>query len=441
MDKSMMLEKLKKYQWTMYAIICIAYMLSPFCRQAPAVMGPDLIRDLKLDAAQFGLLGLTFFWAYAIANAPAGAIIDRVGSRIGLVLSLLVTAIGSFIFSMAESLAMIVVGRMLVAVSLAGIFIAGVKIISSWFSAKQFATINGIYMGFGALGGLFATAPLQVLINQTGWRSSFVIITITCVVMAIISYLVVKSHPSDLGLPTPDELDEDTILQIKKDSPQVHWWISTKQVLAQPRLWLIAVFALGTNATSQVIVALWGGVLLSNVYGLTKGEVAEILTYAALGAILGSIVVGWVSKKIGNAGVMLSGAVIFLLSWLYMLTNLRTLSIMELKIIYATIGFCGMYAVVGGFAVVRQLVPASQVGTAIGVCNTFAWIFGTGAFQQVWGLIINTVSKGQTPYPVEAFELAMWVQAATLVVSSFCAIYLIKTLHRSESTADRTNAI
>ncbi|TWH45666.1 MFS transporter [Sporomusa sp. KB1] len=441
MDKSMMLEKLKKYQWTMYAIICIAYMLSPFCRQAPAVMGPDLIRDLKLDAAQFGLLGLTFFWAYAIANAPAGAIIDRVGSRIGLVLSLLVTAIGSFIFSMAESLAMIVVGRMLVAVSLAGIFIAGVKIISSWFSAKQFATINGIYMGFGALGGLFATAPLQVLINQTGWRSSFVIITITCVAMAIISYLVIKSHPSDIGLPAPDELDEDTTLQIKQDSPQVHWWISTKQVLAQPRLWLIAVFALGTNATSQVIVALWGGVLLSNVYGLTKGEVAGILTYAALGAILGSIVVGWVSKKIGNAGVMLSGAVIFLLSWLYMLTNLRTLSIMELKIIYATIGFCGMYAVVGGFAVVRQLVPASQVGTAIGVCNTFAWIFGTGVFQQVWGLIINTISKGQTPYPVEAFELAMWVQAATLVVSSFCAIYLIKTLHRSESTADRTSAI
>ena len=96
MDKSMMLEKLKKYQWTMYAIICIAYMLSPFCHQAPAVMGPELISDLKLDAAQFGLLGLTFFWAYAIANAPAGAIIDWVGSRIGLVLSLLVTAIGSF---------------------------------------------------------------------------------------------------------------------------------------------------------------------------------------------------------------------------------------------------------------------------------------------------------------------------------------------------------
>ena len=437
MDKSMLLEKLKKNQWAMYAIICIAYMLSPFCRQAPAVMGPELISDLKLDAAQFGLLGLTFFWAYAIANAPAGAIIDRVGSRIGLVLSLLVTAIGSFVFSMAESLTMIIIGRTLVAVSLAGIFIAGVKIISSWFSAKQFAAINGIYMGFGALGGLFATTPLQVLINQTGWRSSFMIISIICVAIAITSYLLIKSHPSDIGLPTPDELDGDMELQIKADSQHVHWWISTKQVLAQPRLWLIAVFTLGTNASSQVIVALWGGVLLSNVYGFNKGDVAAILTYAALGSILGSVIVGWVSKKIGNAGVMLSGAVIFLLTWLYMLTNLRTLSVIELKIIYATIGFCGMYAVVGGFAVVRHLVPASQVGTAIGICNTFAWIFGTGVFQQVWGLIINFVSKGATPCPLEAFEMAMWIQLTTLVVSSLCAIYLIKTLPRSRATLSR----
>jgi sugar phosphate permease len=121
-----------------------------------------------------------------------------------------------------------------------------------------------------------------------------------------------------------------------------------------------------------------------------------------------------------------------------MLLNLRNLSVLELQVIYSIIGFVQMFAVVGGMSCVRELVSGEMVGTAIGGVNTFSWIFGAGVFNQIWGLIIDSVSKGRTPYPVEAFTTAMWVQTGILVITLVCATTMWKLMRKPK--VDRPNA-
>lgn len=434
MDKEAVRNKLKKYQWPIYIVMVVAYLLTPFSRGAPAIMGPELVRDLRLDAAQFGLMGLTFFWTYALANAPIGILMDKIGTRLGLAFNLVLIAVGCSIFSFAGSITPLIIGRMIVAVGAAGMTIAGIKTITAWFTTKQFPELYGLWMGLGALGGVFATAPLQFMMSNLGWRYSFALIAAACIVFAVLSYIIVRSRPADVGLDSPDEIAGEVI----NKAPTVaegSSWEAVKQIVKMPVIWLIALYFIGLNASGQVMVSLWGGVYLANAYALSKPVITEILTIAAVCLVVGSVAAGWLNKRIGSSGVMLSAAILFLVTWLYMTINIRNLSIIELKVIFGIIGFVQMYGVVAGFTVVRMSVPAANVGFAVGFANTLTWMAGAGLFQQVWGIIIKNVSKGVTPYPVEAFEVAMWVQAVTLVVSFICAIYLSRYLKKSASSA------
>ncbi|HEY3426870.1 MAG TPA: MFS transporter [Negativicutes bacterium] len=441
LNKEAMIRKLKQNQFPLYVIVVLAYMLIAFSRGAPAIMGPDLIKDLQLTAAQWGLVGLAFFWTYAIGNAPSGAIADIVGPRKTVLACLLLLAGGCYIFSAAQSLTMVIVGRMVVAVGTAGLMIAGIKLISSWFTVKQFPLYYGGYLGLGGLGSVFATAPLQLLMNSYGWRTSFVIIAAGTLAMMVVAHFFVKDRPADIGLPTPDELAGEEAPQEKKtDAPTIGWMAATRQLLAMPRLWIIGLYFLGSNSTGQVIASMWGGILLANVYGFDKATISSILTISAFGLVAGSLVAGWICKRIGSTGVMLSTGVLFLVTWLYMLLNLRSLSVLELQVIYSIIGFVQMYAVVGGMSCVRELISGDMVGTAIGGVNTFSWIFGAGLFNQIWGLIIDAVAKGRTPYPVEAFTAAMWVQTGILVITLVCAATMWKLMRKPKVTMPNANA-
>lgn len=430
MDRGKVLQQLKRYRLPIYIVAVLGFMLTPFNRQAPAVMGPELIKDLGLTAVDFGFMGLSFMWAYALMNAPLGNCLDRIGVRRGLTALLLMISIGSFVFCTAQTFLVAVIGRIIVAIAVAGCFIAGVKVISNWYSSKEFPAIYGLYMGFAMLGGVGATAPLQFMMTSYGWRYSFAGIGIVSVILAVIAYLVIKDRPADVGLPGPDELTGAATPAGNRAATRANGWEAFKEVCRMPKLWVANFCILGVNSSGQVIIALWGGVYLANVYGLSKPVVAEILMVSAMGLVVGAFVSGWLVQKIGVLNVMLSGTGLFLISWLYMTIHIHTLSILELKILFALFGFVQQYTVNGYFSLIRQLVRPEQMGTATGLNNGFVWIVGAGAFQQIWGLMINHISQGVTPYPAAAFQTAMWLQVFVLVLGLSCGLYLVKMLRK-----------
>src|SRR3990167_6855266 len=58
-----------------------------------SIMIPDLSKAFKIDAAGIGLLSATFFYTYLPMQIPAGILVDKFGSRRGLILLRLFTGI------------------------------------------------------------------------------------------------------------------------------------------------------------------------------------------------------------------------------------------------------------------------------------------------------------------------------------------------------------
>ena len=57
------------------------FYLSYLYRSVNAVISPDLIRDIGVDAANLGLLSSAYFIAFASAQITLGIILDHMGPR------------------------------------------------------------------------------------------------------------------------------------------------------------------------------------------------------------------------------------------------------------------------------------------------------------------------------------------------------------------------
>jgi MFS family permease len=87
------------------------YFLSYLFRVVNAVLAPDLAADIGVGPSALGLLTSVYFITFASFQLPLGVLLDRYGPRKTEAVLLMFAAIGAFLFSQADSLAGLVIGR------------------------------------------------------------------------------------------------------------------------------------------------------------------------------------------------------------------------------------------------------------------------------------------------------------------------------------------
>ena len=92
----------------------LGYLLSYLLRVVNVVIAPSLIEDLGLSASDLGLLTSANLFAFAAFQIPLGVLLDRYGPRKTESVLLIIAAIGTAMFAMAGSLAMLTLGRALI---------------------------------------------------------------------------------------------------------------------------------------------------------------------------------------------------------------------------------------------------------------------------------------------------------------------------------------
>lgn len=198
--KSDLVQKMQKYRIWIFLGLSAAYLVSYFHRAAPAVVGPEIIKELALQPAALGFMGSMYFWAYAAAMLPAGVLADTWGSRKTMSVFVLVAAVGGFIFGAAPGIDLLAVGRFLVGFGVGFIYVPAVRIMADWYRPDELATYSGILLAVGNIGALVSAAPLVALMGVIGWRNSFHVVGVFTVLAAAFTYAIVRNKPSELGL-------------------------------------------------------------------------------------------------------------------------------------------------------------------------------------------------------------------------------------------------
>ena len=117
-----------------------------------------------------------YFYSYALAQIPAGILLDKINIRNALMMFGLVACCGNLIFSLSSTVPVLALGRGLVGFGVGGFYVAALKVLATNYNPKRYATLTGVLTSIGNLGGIAASSPLAILTLTLNWREAFLII-------------------------------------------------------------------------------------------------------------------------------------------------------------------------------------------------------------------------------------------------------------------------
>lgn len=348
-----------------FLLFTLGYFLSYFYRSANAVLSQDLSRDLGLSPAELGFMTSLFYLAFAAVQLPLGGLLDRYGPRLVTPALLLLAALGSLVFGLAQSFPVLALGRALIGMGMAAALMGSLKAFSLWFP-KTYATVSTLLVGLGATGGLLAATPLALMKEVLGWRGVFLLGAGVVVLVALLLYLGVRNSPP--GVPWPKGGGGGGLAE----------------VLGNARLLRVAFLALAFAGSFLALQTLWAGAY-AYALGLKAVEVGNLLFLYSGAAVLGFLVSGYLADRLGTARVL------FLSAWLFALG----LGLLLLKLLVPAYFLMGLF---GAFNILtltqaRELVPPHLVGRGTTLVNLFG-IGGTFLLQWGVGVAVATLGYG-----------------------------------------------
>lgn len=172
--------------------------------------------------------------------------------------------------------------------------VASTVLIENWFVDKR-GTALGIAMCGSGVGGVVFPMLGNFLIETIGWRMSYVAIAvIICVLVLPWTVHVFRLHPSDLGL---EPYGVEKAAELDAAAAQAKG-ISAKQAVATVAFVCVFLYA-GIEALFSGYNNHLPGFAESIGYSAAFG--AGILSLAQLGYVVATLVMGWVTDKIGVA--------------------------------------------------------------------------------------------------------------------------------------------
>jgi MFS family permease len=184
-------------------IILVPFALTPMVsflyRMANAVIAPDLVVELGLDAAGLGLLTSAFFMGFGLTQLPLGMSLDRWGPRRVAALLFLVGGVGGAVFATGQTVLHLGIGRALMGVGMACSVMAGLKAANLWFPPGRVPLLTSFFFGMTGVGGMLATVPIAALLEEVHWRIVLLGIAALAVVVAGLIFLLVPEKPASSG--------------------------------------------------------------------------------------------------------------------------------------------------------------------------------------------------------------------------------------------------
>jgi len=128
----------------------------------------------------FGNLTSCFTIFYAGVTVFAGWFIDKIGTKLGLALSLIVWSVFGMLNALAGStVAVHIVIRSLFGIGEGGNFPASIKTVAEWFPKKERALATGIFNSGSNIGAMIAALFVPWCLaywgNDPGWKYAFII--------------------------------------------------------------------------------------------------------------------------------------------------------------------------------------------------------------------------------------------------------------------------
>ncbi len=297
--------KIKGLRWVIIGLIFLATVINYIDRSALSIMWGNenvegsIAQSLDLTKDDYGNILNIFMVFYALGQLFTGKIFDKVGTRIGYVLSIGVWGLSSFLHSTVRGFLSISIFRSLLGFSEAGNWPGAVKSNAEWFPIKERAIAQGLFNAGASIGSVIAPIFIATLFVAYGWKTTFMVIGSFGIIWIIPWLLINKAGPKSHPWITKEERDYilDGQSEADKNDTSETKGKSLREILSYRESWAIVVGRFFLEPIWWLFVG-WMPIYLFDVYGFDVKQVGMFAWVPYVGAALGSIAGGYVSGRI-----------------------------------------------------------------------------------------------------------------------------------------------
>lgn len=210
------MEKKTNIRWVVVALLFFATTINYIDRQVIGLLKPYIQEDLQWSETDYGYIVTAFQIAYAIGMLACGRLLDKVGSKLGYSIAIIVWSIGATLHAAVRSVAGFGFARAVLGLGEAGNFPAAVKTIAEWFPKKDRAYATGLFNSGSTIGAIIAPIIVVGITLQWGWRWAFIITGLLGFVWVVAWWIIYKAphenkkvNAAELAYIEQDEEEEE----------------------------------------------------------------------------------------------------------------------------------------------------------------------------------------------------------------------------------------
>jgi len=373
---------LPSYRWVILAMAVTSFVLTFVVRFAWPPLIPVVVPILGMKMSQAGAFMSAFYIGYVITQVPAGILSDFIGVRLVLSLCLIVEGIASFAMGYINTYDAGFTWRVICGLGAGADFAACTRAIMEWFPARERGTAMGLLLASPSGGIVLAGLSVPVLNGLLGWQAVFKVIGVVTFLAGILIYLLVRtSSTAKMGSRI---MEGFRIIFGSKD-------LILTSLAGFCLLWC----ELGT--------ATWTVATIKNM-GMSLVVAGSILTLYGVGGVLGPIISGIISDKLGERKYILIVALAFTAP-VTVIFGYQT-SVLMLSVMGFIFGFVSYFGNPHLTILVSEFAGQQYAATANGTSNLFFQMASIiGPWVMGWSI---DVSKN--------YHYPWWIMAAGPIV-------------------------
>ncbi len=293
-------------RWWIGALLFASTVINYIDRQTLSLLAPYLKLQYHWTNSDYANLAIAFRIAYSIGQSVFGRLMDRVGTRRGLTLTVICYSTISMLTSFAQGLYSLATFRFLLGAGESANWPAATKAVSEWFPKRERALATALFDSGSSIGG--AVAPFIVLgiYFRWGWRPAFAVPGVLGLLWLIAWRWLY--HPPETHSRIA-ESEREMIAADKQESeasqgtgPRPRW----RDLLRLPQTWGTIIARAFTDPVFFFIAEWFPIYLVAKGIELKTGLIAVWIPFIA--ADVGSFVAGWISGYLVRRGVSLGFA-------------------------------------------------------------------------------------------------------------------------------------
>jgi MFS transporter, ACS family, aldohexuronate transporter len=415
-------------RWWIGGLLFASTVINYIDRQTLALLAPYLKQDYHWTNTDYANLLISFRIAYSIGQSACGRLIDRVGTRRGLSLSVFWYSVVSIATSLARGFYSFATFRFLLGAGESANWPGATKAVSEWFPKRERGLAAALFDSGSSIGGAIAPFLILPIYFRWGWRPAFVIPGLLGFVWLFIwrrMYYTPAEHPR-IG-PAEQQMILAETAGLAGSAEQHSRWSG---LLKLPQTWGTIVAKALTDPVWFFITDWFPLYLVAKGISL-KGELIAVwipFIGADLGNFFGGAASGYLIKRGWPLGAARKALVVFGgIGVMLLIPTIFTMNLAAITALFALATFC--YA---AFSTIANVLPSDlftggAVASVSGLSGTGAGLGTIIAFK-----LIGYFSDATQALPGHSFDKVVIVAGLVPFVGMILVLLLVRNTRATE---------